>query len=155
VTGPEYAGIVSRTVAYVVDALIVALLVNGTALGVALISAVFTTEVRDLVRDLLPLFFVLLPTVWALYSGIFWALAGRTPGMALLGLRVLTTSGRRASWPASFVRAALLAYLPVTAVWSLVDRRRQGIHDKLARTIVVRAAEPAARTTTTVPSAAV
>jgi uncharacterized RDD family membrane protein YckC len=143
---PEYAGIVSRAVAYVIDATIVALLVNGTVLGVALVSAVFTSNVRELVRDLLPLFFVFLPTLWAIYSGMFWALTGRTPGMALLGVRVLATSGGRVSWLASFIRAALLAYLPITAVWALVDRRRQGIHDKLARTIVVQAAVPTIRT---------
>jgi uncharacterized RDD family membrane protein YckC len=32
----------------------------------------------------------------------------------------------------------VLGYLPVVALWMLVDRRHQGVHDKLARTVVVR-----------------
>jgi uncharacterized RDD family membrane protein YckC len=34
----------------------------------------------------------------------------------------------------------VLAFLPIGALWSVVDRRGQALHDKLARTLVVRTA---------------
>jgi uncharacterized RDD family membrane protein YckC len=37
----------------------------------------------------------------------------------------------------------VLAYFPIGAVWALVDGRHQAIHDKLARTVVVRVPTPA------------
>jgi uncharacterized RDD family membrane protein YckC len=79
-----------------------------------------------------------LPVLLAAYQSVFWSLTGRTPGMALLGLRVVTTWHARPSLPASAVRAATAAAFPAGFLWSLVDRRRQAVHDKLARTLVVR-----------------
>jgi uncharacterized RDD family membrane protein YckC len=136
----EYAGIVSRTVAYLVDVLIVTACVSGTAAVLGLISVGLMAEPRDLVRAVLPFLVLLTPAFLALYSLLFWGLAGRTPGMALLGVRVVRMNGRPVGWLSSVVRAFLLAYVPVGAVWSVVDRRRQGLHDKVARTTVVRAA---------------
>ena len=76
-------------------------------------------------------------------GALFWFLAGRTPGMAVLGLRVVTTHPRRLSWIAALLRALVLAYFPLGALWALADRRCQGVHDKVAHTSVVRV--PAAR----------
>jgi len=134
----EYAGIVSRAIAYVIDALIVTVVAAGVMVVVVSVSAVVSTQARDLARAAVPVFLILLPTVLALYSFLFWALAGRTPGMALLGVRVTAVSGRPVAWLPSLVRAVVLAYFPVGALWLLVDRRGQGLHDKLARTMVVR-----------------
>ena len=83
-------------------------------------------------------YLLVLPILFALYCTVFWALAGRTPGMALLGVRVVATRGGRPSWPSALVRAVLLAYFPLGAAWALVDRRHQAVHDKVARTVVVR-----------------
>lgn len=66
------------------------------------------------------------------------ALAGRTPGMAALGLRVLSLRDGRPALgllPA-IVRTVVLA----TFVLALVsDRDGRGLHDRLAGTVVVRA----------------
>jgi uncharacterized RDD family membrane protein YckC len=137
-SGRTYAGAVSRTVAYVIDVLLVTVVVGGIAVVVALMSAALLAEARDAVRIGVRYLVLFMPAFLAFYSMLFWRLAGRTPGMALLDVRVVQVNGRPVSWFASLVRAILLAYLPVGAVWSLVDRRRQGVHDKLARTIVVR-----------------
>lgn len=134
----EYAGLVSRAVAYVVDLLIVTACVSGTGAVLALMSVGLVAQPRDLVRAVLPYLVLLTPAFLALYSLLFWGLAGRTPGMALLGVRVVRVNGRPVGWVSSLVRATLLAYVPIGAVWSVVDRRRQGVHDKLARTTVIR-----------------
>jgi uncharacterized RDD family membrane protein YckC len=133
----QYAGAVSRTAAFVTDALLVAVVAAGGLVVVLLVSAAVSTAADDLSRTAVPLVAALLPLGLALYNWLFWALAGRTPGMALLGLRVVAVDGRAASSFAALVRAVVLAGLPIGALWVLVDRRGQGLHDKLARTTVV------------------
>jgi uncharacterized RDD family membrane protein YckC len=80
-------------------------------------------------------------TVVIAYAFIFWILTGQTPGMMLLGLRVVSTDGGRVTFWRAMLR--LLGYIiSVTLLfigffWVLVDDRRQGWHDKLAKTYVV------------------
>ncbi|HEU4425398.1 MAG TPA: RDD family protein [Pilimelia sp.] len=136
-----YAGVVSRTVAFVVDVVIVGTIAGGTVLFVELIGFVMGAQARDLARALVPVFVAAVPALLAFYGMFFWAMAGRTPGMALLGIRVVTTTGRqRISWLSALIRAVTLTLFPIGALWCVVDRRCQGVHDKLARTTVVHAA---------------
>jgi uncharacterized RDD family membrane protein YckC len=138
-----YAGLVSRAIAYLLDALIVALVFTAGAVVMGLIAPVIGTRVYDVARDVGSAYLLVLPALLAVYCALFWSLAGRTPGMALVGVRVVTVGGRPVSWPAALVRAVVLAYFPVGAVWALVDRRHQAVHDKIARTVVIRPTIPA------------
>jgi uncharacterized RDD family membrane protein YckC len=139
---PEYAGPVSRTIAYGLDTFLVAVTFTGGVVVVGLIASVIGAHARDLVRAAASAYLVLLPLLFALYCAVFWALAARTLGMALVGVRVVATSGGRPSWLSALVRGVVLAYFPLGAVWALVDRRHQAVHDKLARTVVVRLGSP-------------
>ena len=131
-----YAGVVSRAVGYVVDALVVGGLALAGLAVVELLGAV--TGVRT--RHVAPVpAGAGLPVLFAGYQTAFWGLAGRTPGMALVGVRVTTTRGTRPSWPTAAVRALVLTAFPLGFLWSVVDRRHQAVHDKLARTLVIRA----------------
>jgi uncharacterized RDD family membrane protein YckC len=134
----EYAGPVSRTIAYVLDTLTVAVLFTGGAVVAGMIASVIGAEAHELANAAASAYLLVLPAMFAVYSALFWALAGRTPGLAVLGLRVVGTRRDTVSWPSALIRAVLVAYFPIGAVWALVDRRRQGVHDKLARTTVVR-----------------
>jgi uncharacterized RDD family membrane protein YckC len=145
----EYAGPVSRTIAYVLDTVIVAVLFTGAATVAGLVASVVGARAHDLARAAASAYLLLLPATLAFYCMLFWALAGRTPGMALLGLRVVTTRSRSLPWLSAAVRAIVLAYFPIGALWALVDRRGQAVHDKLARTVVVRM--PPAATARTAP----
>jgi len=129
-----YAGPVSRGLAFFVDTIVLsavavaglgAVLVVGTALGRPVHASV-------------PAAGAVLPVLLVGYLSGFWSLAGRTPGMALLGLRVVTARRSRPGLFASVVRAVVAVVFPVGFLWSLVDRRRQAVHDKVARTSVVR-----------------
>jgi uncharacterized RDD family membrane protein YckC len=148
---PE-AGVVSRGAAYVVDATMVAGIVI-VALAVAeLVGSVTGMRARDLARFAAALSVTLLPLLFVLYLTVFWRLAGRTPGMALLGLRVVGTDSRPLSWGAAVLRAVALAVFPIGFLWCVVDRRHQAVHDKLARTLVIRIPQAAPyRTTHRVP----
>ena len=134
----DYAGPVSRTVAYALDALIVAALFTGGAAVAGMIASVIGAQAHDLARAAASAYLVVLPAMLAVYCTVFWALAGRTPGMAVLGLRVVSTHGEPLSWLSALVRGVVLAYFPIGALWALIDRRHQAVHDKLARTVVVR-----------------
>ncbi|MFI7600366.1 RDD family protein [Actinoplanes sp. NPDC049681] len=134
----RYAGPVSRTIAYALDALIVSVFFTAGAALAGLITSVMGTEIHDVTRSAASAVLLVLPAMLAAYSMLFWALAGRTPGMALLGLRVVAVRSPDLSWLSAAVRAVVLAYFPLGAVWVLVDRRHQAVHDKLARTAVIR-----------------
>jgi uncharacterized RDD family membrane protein YckC len=138
----EYAGPVSRTIAYVLDIVIVAVLFTGAAVAAGLIASFVGTRAHDLARAAASAYLVVLPAMLAVYCTLFWALAGRTPGMAVLGLRVVATRPRPLSWLSALIRAVVLAYFPIGSLWALVDRRHQAIHDKLARTTVIRVPSP-------------
>jgi uncharacterized RDD family membrane protein YckC len=135
----EYAGPVSRAVAFGLDAALVSALAVGVAASLQLVVTVLGSDLRELVRAATPVLLMTLPAVLVGYDAVFWSLTGRTPGMAVLGVRVTTAAGGRVPWHAALIRAVVLGYFPVGALWCLVDRRCQAIHDKLARTVVVRA----------------
>ncbi|MFE2127616.1 RDD family protein [Streptomyces amritsarensis] len=76
-----------------------------------------------------------------LYEVLPTARWGRTPGKKLLGVRVLATATLRPpSFGAALVRWLVYAFLGLPgSLWCLVNRpRRQGWHDKAAKTYVAR-----------------
>ncbi|MBK8048494.1 MAG: RDD family protein [Anaerolineales bacterium] len=80
-------------------------------------------------------------SVWSIgYFAFSWTLTGQTLGMALLGVRVVSTSGSYITlWRAvlRYFSLYLSAILLLGYFWVLIDDRRQGFHDKIARTFVV------------------
>ena len=133
-----YAGVATRAVALAVDAFTTTVIAASLSAMLALIAS--------LVGTLRPAWLVglLLASGWALLVGayftLFWSLAGQTPGMRLLRLRVRGPEER----PLGFWRAALrlvglaLAIIPLFAgfVPVLFDKRRRGLHDVIAGTTV-------------------
>jgi uncharacterized RDD family membrane protein YckC len=142
-----YGGLGTRTVALVVDA---AVLTVGFAVAsgvVGLILSLFTAvEVTS------PGAVVGVAGGWTVvvvgYFVLFWTLAGETPGMRLMRMRVLDEHGAPPGVGRSLLRivGAVLAAIPLFAGYLLVlvDDRRRGLHDMIARTVVVYATvEPA------------
>jgi uncharacterized RDD family membrane protein YckC len=77
------------------------------------------------------------------YFVTFWTTTGQTPGDRMLHIRVRPRDGDRLPLGRAFLRflALWLAALPLFAgyLMILVDDRRRGLHDVLARTVVVEA----------------
>jgi uncharacterized RDD family membrane protein YckC len=78
-----------------------------------------------------------------LYFVGFWAWRGQTPGMMLLGLRIARDAdgtppglGRSILRYIGFFISALVLFIGF--IWIAFDRRKQGWHDKIAGTVVVR-----------------
>jgi uncharacterized RDD family membrane protein YckC len=84
------------------------------------------------------LFFVVL-LACASQDPIGTARWGKSIGKALLGIRVVDERTLRPPdlWHA-FLRWWIPGLLPPLLVWATWDKRRQGIHDKAAETLVVR-----------------
>lgn len=64
------------------------------------------------------------------------AIAGRTVGHAVAGLRVAMLDGRRAGFGAAVIRTVLLCLLIPPLIYNADNR---GLHDRAANTIVLRA----------------
>jgi uncharacterized RDD family membrane protein YckC len=135
-----FAGVASRGVALVVDAFAI---VAGTAVigGAASLVAAVVGGLRPewLAQTLL---FLATAAIAVGYFYFFWRTAGQTPGMRLMGVRVLSTrrKGRLTRWQA-FVRTIGLALAIIPCflgfVPALFDPRRRALPDYLAGTEVV------------------
>jgi pSer/pThr/pTyr-binding forkhead associated (FHA) protein/uncharacterized RDD family membrane protein YckC len=80
-----------------------------------------------------------------LYTAGLWAMRGRTPGKALLGLAIVRLGGRTGDgigWNAALVRFLVMAVgaVPLGLGWwmAVFRRDRRALHDLAARTVVVR-----------------
>jgi uncharacterized RDD family membrane protein YckC len=145
---PSYVGLVTRAIAFAVDAAIV----NVVALTVAAVVGLTLSVIRvpDEVKTVVIAAGAGAYALWVLgYFVVFWSTTGQTPGDRLLGFRVRASAEDK---PIPVRRAVvrfaglLLAALPLMAGFLLVlfDDRRRGLHDMLAGTVVIEAAgEPA------------
>ena len=76
-----------------------------------------------------------------LYFIFFFSTTGQTVGKAIMGLRVVTTDGKRMGVKRSFIRTLCytisLAPLGLGFLWVLGEDRRRAWHDKIAHTYVL------------------
>jgi len=133
-----YAGIATRAVALAIDLAIVH--------AVVLVGAGLLGLVASLVGDLRPDWLVatLAGAAWALsvtvYFVLFWSVTGQTPGLRAMGLRVAVGTANPSLGRAVLRLVGLvLAIVPLFAGFLpvLFDRRRRGLHDYLAGTVVL------------------
>jgi uncharacterized RDD family membrane protein YckC len=139
------AGFVTRLVAFLIDQVILATIVAILTATVGIVFQSFRlgqllgTGDLTLQLALVPLGGASIFLSFFYYVG-FWTLAGQTPGKAVLGVAVVRADGSPLRAGAASVRWLgywLSGILFLGYLWVLVDDRRQGWHDKLARTLVV------------------
>lgn len=136
----RYAGAVSRLLAYGAD-----LVIANTAFVATLALLSFAIDAvtpwsLDVDNDHL-LVAVTGLAWWGFYLGSSWALFARTPGMSLLGLRIVRADGsdldtrhaviRLIAFPLGFLTLGL-GFLGI-----VFGRSRQAIYDRIARTAVI------------------
>jgi uncharacterized RDD family membrane protein YckC len=138
---PRYAGLATRVLAFAADVAVINVVGWFVAGIIALALSVFNLPQE--VKTVLVTIGSLIGLVWAWgYFTFFWSTTGQTPGNRLLAIRVL--DARTLSPPSPHRAGRRVLALFVAAIpfclgffWILLDDRRRGWHDKLARTIVV------------------
>ena len=136
----HYAGIVTRLAAFGIDVLVAASLFT---LGGNVVEYLLSSLLgKDVSLSDAPVVSVVALTAWLLvYFAYPIAVGGRTLGMALVGLEVVTKDGR----PVDAGRAVLrtlclplsLILLGIGILMILVNRQRRALHDLIAGTAVV------------------
>jgi uncharacterized RDD family membrane protein YckC len=136
----HYAGAVSRFAAYVIDVLVSTvafeLALAGISYSVQIVTGHHVSWNRS--NTVVAVIFV----VWQLaYFAYFWAVGGRTPGMTLLGIRVVRADGMTLDPLHAILRALVfpinivLAGIPFLLI--LVQREHRGVQDLIAGSAVI------------------
>jgi uncharacterized RDD family membrane protein YckC len=144
VTRPHYVGLVTRFVAFVVDAAVVSLIAFLIVGAVSLALSIFGTSISDLPTVVNVIFGV---AGWIVLNAVYfvggWALVGQTIGQRAMRIRVQRDrrlGGRIGVWRGILrLAGAVVAAIPLFAGYLpiLFSDRRRGFHDWLARTVVV------------------
>ena len=149
----DRAGAVTRGLAFGLDVLVVNLGFSGLAAVMALIASAFTGNNHGVSTQALAAGTVLWFTLGSLYLTGFWSLAGQTPGMRFVGIR-LEVEGRGLRFGRSLRRLAGMALATMAFGLGFLgiffDSRRRAWDDRLSGVDVVyegndRAAAPWSR----------
>ncbi len=148
----QYAGFVSRFLAYIIDILVVIAIVTILGFTGDIILRFF--RIDEFLASLLATDNVLGDVLRAMallgsiafinfaYFVIIWTVtAGQSVGKVLIGLRIVPLNGTRITILRAIIRyfaflaSALVLFIGL--LWVLVSDRRQGWHDKIAGTCVI------------------
>jgi uncharacterized RDD family membrane protein YckC len=139
---PDYTGLVTRAIAFALDALIIDLAAIVVVAIVALALGLF--DVPSKVDTALAVIGGVVFVLWAAaYFVTFWSTTGQTPGARVMRFRVLAPGAQHGHIGPrrAFLRllGMVLAAIPLLAGYFMVlfDDRRRGLHDRLARTVVI------------------
>ena len=131
------AGLVTRSAAGAVDALVVAaVLAVGYAGWIGLRFVIDPRGFDFTGLDALPgvTWFLVLAVV---YLTAAWSVTGRTYGCHVMGLRVVNRRGRHPGVLVAAVRAVLYVLFPIGLLWCAVSRSRHSLQDLLLGSAVI------------------
>ena len=147
------AGFISRLIAFIIDLVIISITTTIILFGITEIITFFGLNIlfnrwisnsvnAETINSVIRIFVVILYYVYSIvYFATFYSLVGYSPGKYLVGLRVVRTDGFRLGFWRSVVRgigyylSALLLFMGF--IWIIFDKNRQGLHDKIANTVVI------------------
>ena len=153
-TSIRYGGFVSRLLAFLIDLVLISLITFLVSAGLGVIAGFFGLDTNGIsfvgvdpaqlppFQRLIATFSVLFSTFFGLiYFLFFWVLVSFTPGMALLGLKIVRCDGRQLGLGRAIVRLIgywiSLIFIGLGFLWILIDNRRQGWHDKMAGSCII------------------
>jgi uncharacterized RDD family membrane protein YckC len=138
----DYTGLVTRAIGFGIDAVIIDLAAVIVTAIIALALNLF--DVPSKIDTALAALGAVVFLVWSVaYFVTFWSTTGQTPGARIMRFRVLApgAQGGHIAPRRALVRllGMILAAIPLLAGYFMVlfDDRRRGLHDRLARTVVV------------------
>ncbi len=139
---PRYVGLVTRAIAFSIDAAIIDVVAIVVGLGAALILSLL--HLPHSLKVVLVAIGGVVAVLWSVaYFVVFWSTTGQTPGNRVMRFRVVPAEGGRLKPRRAVVRfiGLVLAALPLFLGYVLIlyDSRRRGFQDRLARTLVIEA----------------
>jgi uncharacterized RDD family membrane protein YckC len=147
------AGFVSQVIALALDAAWILLEYFVVLVIFTVVRGLFTSESFHLPKpdtwvSVVALFVIGVATLEAAWSG-----AGRTPGMGLIGLRVVAADGTRLMSRRAFWRAVLvLGTLGLLVVTTLFSRTNRSLYDKWCGSSVIYEWRPATPSSASSPA---
>ena len=133
----QQAGLVTRSLAAVIDALVVGVLLLSAYLGLnGFLFLVNPRTFQFVDTSFLPVVTFAMG-VSILYLTAAWAATGRSYGCHVMGLRVVDHRGRHPRPLAALVRAGLCVFVPIGLLWCVVGRNRRSLQDVVLRTQVL------------------
>jgi uncharacterized RDD family membrane protein YckC len=136
----HFAGAASRLVAFIVDAAVSTGVFTLAVAGASFVASVITNHPVSWNRTNIIVTFIYL--AWEfLYFAYSWAASGKTFGMALLGVRVISADGAAATGRQAVIRtlAFPLSFLLLGLgfLGIVLQRDRRALHDLIAGTAVI------------------
>jgi uncharacterized membrane protein len=133
----DRAGLVTRSLANIVDLAVVVLVVAGGYAAVAAARFLLGPTTFHFPATSARTLLLVGLCVQAVYFAVTWAVAGGTYGDRLLELRVTDDRGKRLGGARCAVRSLLCTVFPIGLLWVLVSRENRSVQDVLLRTSVV------------------
>ncbi|MFL5877309.1 MAG: RDD family protein [Solirubrobacteraceae bacterium] len=131
------AGLLTRSLAAVIDAVSVVALLVVTYLGVNGVRFL-AHPVGFQFSDLSAILSVVAAlAVLVVYLTVAWWVTGRTYGDHVMGIRVVSRRGTRVRLLPALVRAVLSAVFPLGLLWCAVSPSRRSVQDVVVRTAVL------------------
>ena len=136
----RFIGVVTRSVSWVLDAIVINVVAIGTGLGAELVFSIFpvSPHFASVLKPIAGTIYI----VWTgVYFVLFWSWTGQTLGARVMQIRLLTANRGRVKPARGVVRwiGMNLAMLPLFAGFAPILFGRRGFPDWLARTVVVEA----------------
>jgi uncharacterized RDD family membrane protein YckC len=131
------AGLVSRSLAVVVDVVVVGTVLVAGYLAVSVVIFAWNPRTFSFPAPSEWFTIVAAAAVAVVYLTVGWWVTGRSYGCAVMGLRVVGRRHRDVRFLAALARAVLCLLFPLGLGWCAVDRQDRAVHDLLTRTRVV------------------
>ena len=131
------AGLVTRTLANVVDLIVVAGLLGACYLGIS--GFLFLRRGASFSFPIVTYRMAYLVGFvgWVVYMAFGWRTNGRTYGDQLLGLRVRQMSSEDIGVVRAVVRALLCGIAPLLLVWCAISKQQRSVQDLIVGTHVI------------------
>lgn len=141
----QFIGLITRAIAVAIDAAVINLVALLVSIAASLILSLF--HITSTAKDALIVIGAVAYVLWTIaYFVGFWSTTGETPGDRVMLIRVVSSSGERVKprWALVRCAGAVLSALPLFAGYLMIlfTKRRRGLLDVLAGTVVVESPTP-------------
>ncbi|MFH1391959.1 MAG: RDD family protein [Candidatus Diapherotrites archaeon] len=145
----KYGGFLERLVALALDFIIVfgVLFILGISFaGIVNGLQNINPEIGEIAENVWEIIWPIVVILWLIFTQAyfiyFYKKTGQTYGKKWMNLKVVKTNGKKLSWKDATVRWIIeeffLVVFKFVHLWIIFDSKKQGIHDKAAKTYVIK-----------------